>query len=380
MRQKIILACTATCISTSIYAQSKITIYGKIDASLTRANWSQGTSGIAGQGMSVAGGNLQRLDSNTGAGGNRLGFSAQEDLGAGLSAVALLENGFSTDTGAITNSGAFWGRQIYVGLKTQNWSLTAGRQYSTLDLVETALDPQANMFWGNIGGSVVGLSVSQIGSASSGTLGAITRADNSILLTGSSGPFKGQMMVAFGNETHSRAGQLFNPGVYYTSGPLMLAASYARYRQAVDNAANPLNPKWQSMWVLGGSYNFNFAKFYMGASHVSRANLATYTPSAQTAWNSMYGYWIGAAVPINPSSRFTMTVGGNNYKNVKKPNGKAWQIGAVYEYFLSKRTEVYISGGFRNNDEYSQSTFGSTLQTASTVTGYGIDYPTSPHI
>ena len=375
MRQ--VLTATAFALaSCGASAQSQVTLYGKVDASLTHARWTAGTTGPNYQGSKVSGDHQLRQDSNTGAGGNRLGFRVVDDLGAGLKAIAVLESGFSTDTGAITNNGLFWGRQIFVGLQSAHWSLTAGRQYSPMDLVETALDPQVNMFWGQIGGSVVGLNVSQIGTSASGTYGGITRADNSILWTGQQGPWKAQMMLAFGNENQDRAGEMFNPGIYYQQGPLLLAASYARYRQASDNAADASRPQWQSMWVAGGSYDFQWIKAFAGASHIDRARAATYTSAAQTVWDSMYGYWLGASMPVGAVSRLSITAAGNRYQNRAVPNGRAWQLGGVYEYFLSKRTELYVSAGLRNNDRNAQSSLSSTLQSASTATGYGMDYRT----
>lgn len=375
MRQ--ILTATALALAAQgANAQSQVTLYGKVDASLTHARWTDGTTGTNYQGSRVDGGNQVRLDSNTGAGGNRLGIRVTEQLPAGLKAIAVMENGFSTDTGAITNNGTFWGRQIFVGLQGSSWSLTAGRQYSPMDLVETALDAQANMFWGQIGGSVVGLSVSQIGTSASGTQGGITRADNSILWTSNHGPWKLQMMAALGNENEARSGQMINPGLYWQQGPVLLAASYARYRQASDNAADSCYPQWQSMWVAGGSYDFKWIKAYAGVSHIERAQASSYTSSAQTAWNSMYGYWLGASLPMGQTGRLSVTAAGNRYKNRAAPNGHAWQLGGVYEYFLSKRTELYLSAGLRNNDRNAQSSLSSTLQSASTATGYGMDYRT----
>jgi len=71
------------CIS---YAQSSVSIYGIVDAGLVRE--SGGPDGK----VTALGGGV--------ASGSRLGFRGKEDLGGGLSANFLLENGFNSDNGS----------------------------------------------------------------------------------------------------------------------------------------------------------------------------------------------------------------------------------------------------------------------------------------
>ena len=64
------------------------------------------------------------------ASGSRLGFKGKEDLGGGLSANFVIENGFNPDTGVAGQSGLLFGRQAYVGLYGNVGGVTLVRQYS----------------------------------------------------------------------------------------------------------------------------------------------------------------------------------------------------------------------------------------------------------
>ncbi|MDR7051248.1 putative porin [Duganella sp. 3397] len=98
-------------------AQSSVTIYGVADAGLVLERGG-------------AGGNVQALSSGV-ASASRIGFKGKEDLGGGLSASFVLENGNNIDTGAAGQGGLLFGRQAYVALSsTTLGAISAGRQYS----------------------------------------------------------------------------------------------------------------------------------------------------------------------------------------------------------------------------------------------------------
>ncbi|MEX3693272.1 porin [Paraburkholderia sp. BR14312] len=70
--------------------------------------------------------------SANGVAGSRWGVRVSEDLGDGLKALSVLENGFRVNNGILGQGGAMFGRQAFVGLTSANaGSLTFGRQYDT---------------------------------------------------------------------------------------------------------------------------------------------------------------------------------------------------------------------------------------------------------
>lgn len=98
-------------------AQSNVTIYGTVDTALVYTSNQKGASNTY-----LRTGNLAA---------SKLGFKGTEDLGGGTQALFLLENGFDTNTGALSSPGVLFNRQAYVGLSDTSYgTLTVGRQYT----------------------------------------------------------------------------------------------------------------------------------------------------------------------------------------------------------------------------------------------------------
>ena len=95
MQKKIIALAIAGLASTAAFAQSNVTIYGSVDYGYAYRNDARKVAG-APKGTADS---SSRVDSGQQA-GNRLGFKGVEDLGNGLKAVFLMEQGFNLDTGA----------------------------------------------------------------------------------------------------------------------------------------------------------------------------------------------------------------------------------------------------------------------------------------
>ena len=107
-------------------AQTSVTIYGVVDAGITRED-----NGVT---------TTNRLDSGNQS-GSRLGFKGNEDLGGGLSAQFLLEQGFNVDTGTLGQGGRMFGRQAYIGLTGNFGQLRLGRQKTVMYDALLAIDP-----------------------------------------------------------------------------------------------------------------------------------------------------------------------------------------------------------------------------------------------
>ncbi|HVP19182.1 MAG TPA: porin [Spirochaetia bacterium] len=63
--------------------------------------------------------------------GSRWGLRGTEDLGGGFKAIYALEGGVILPVGVIDQQGQLFGRQAWVGLKSDYGTLTFGRQYGT---------------------------------------------------------------------------------------------------------------------------------------------------------------------------------------------------------------------------------------------------------
>ncbi|MBN3786488.1 porin [Burkholderia sp. Ac-20353] len=110
-------------------AQSSVTLYGIISTGISYVSNQGGKSGVQ-----MVSGPLQN---------NRWGLRVSEDLGDGTSAMATLENGFNSSTGALGQGGRMFGRQAWVGLSDKKYgTLTAGRQYDMMWDYLDYLEPQ----------------------------------------------------------------------------------------------------------------------------------------------------------------------------------------------------------------------------------------------
>lgn len=134
MKRSLTVAALATVATTSVFAQSNVTIYGRLNASVERQKQVSivdlGEGGFATSEASVWA--LQNSAS-------RIGFKGTEDLGGGLKAGFQIEHGFDVDTGAAAST--FWGRQSEVNLSSTAWGMvrlgrfTSEAYFATADYV-----------------------------------------------------------------------------------------------------------------------------------------------------------------------------------------------------------------------------------------------------
>ena len=119
MKNTICSAVALTCglAASAAGAQTNVTIYGIVD------------SGVAYMtNVNAAGDNMFKMPSLTSSFPSRIGFRGTEDLGNGLQAFFVLENGLAMDTGTQQQGGRLFGRQANVGLKGSWGAITLGRQ------------------------------------------------------------------------------------------------------------------------------------------------------------------------------------------------------------------------------------------------------------
>ena len=118
-------------------AQSSVTLYGIVDAGVTyRSNERVGSAG-AYTGHSSVGHDRQPVR-------QPLGIKGSEDLGGGMRALFVLENGFDITNGTSGQGGRQFGRQAFVGLGSDRYgTVTLGRQYTSLDDFVSPVGPSS---------------------------------------------------------------------------------------------------------------------------------------------------------------------------------------------------------------------------------------------
>jgi len=353
-KKAIVAALALAAPALAVHAQGNVNIYGVLDLSIAYQH--------AGSGV-----NRKVMDSGVG-NGSRLGFRGTEDLGGGLAANFNMEMGIGADTGALQQGGLAWGRQLWVGLSTKEWSLSAGRHYSPLWQSLIYGDASGQTFWGN--SNLVGINLANAAVAGDGTHGAMSRINNSVLGTFTAGGFTGRLMVAAGDETTTSAGRLINPGFTYTVGPFGVSASYLRQKQGAKDIPAGASPDWQKAATVDLQYDFGVAKLTAGyfTYDPSERNL-TQTPTTTLKTSS---FNIGTVVPL-PSARLIAQVYSTRFDHIAgTPQGKATTLALTYDYSLSKRTFVY--GSYAHVSNNSNANLGLFSATASfAASGLGQD-------
>jgi predicted porin len=131
MKRTLVVAAISTLAAGAALAQSSITVYGRLNASMEYQD-NIGTDG-----------KQAVLQNNA----SRLGFKGSEDMGGGLKAIFLFEHRFNVDTGTVTNSdlsspfSGFWAGDSFVGLESASLGtfrmgrMTSAAYYATADYI-----------------------------------------------------------------------------------------------------------------------------------------------------------------------------------------------------------------------------------------------------
>ncbi|OXC76444.1 porin [Caballeronia sordidicola] len=328
------------------HAQSSVTLYGIVDAGLAYAN------NIGGHKLyETSAGNLQ---------GDRWGLRGTEDLGGGLKALFVLENGFNAFSGKLGQGGDEFGRQAYVGLSSQFGTVTLGRQYDSVVDYTGALE--------------VGSQWATFYAAHPGDLDNMNntnRVNNSIKYASAnySGITFGGLYSLGGVAGQFNRNQIFSAGLGYAQGPLVLGAGYfnvknPNYSFFGNNSSSSAtasnmtgsqvysgfaSAKTQQVLSAGGAYTFGPAT--VGATYSN----TQFKDLGQTA--------VAGARAVSGNAKFH-----NAELNFKYQLTPALLLGAAYDYtkaysianekihqgvlgadyFLSKRTDLYVDGIYQH--------------------------------
>jgi predicted porin len=359
--KKSLIALAALAAATGAFAQSSVTLFGIVDATVAR-----------GTGSATSKTQL----TNSGYNSSRLGFRGVEDLGGGMSASFWLEAGLNNDDGrgAATNTnnqasgaaisgiaggqGLTFNRRSTVSLSGGWGEVRLGRDYTPQFWNLTVFDP-----FGTNGVGTNQIQNSIITGVTS------TRASNGIgyFLPGNLGGIYGQVQYYMGeNNTGSVAhddGTGYGLRIGYAAGPLNIAAAASRtkYRTAgasgVSIGGVALNGDVHQN-NIGGQYDFGVAKL--------QAQFAADKNGGVKA----RGWLIGGLVPVGAGeirvaySQYEV----RNFANaaVNRPETKKLALGYVHN--LSKRTAVYATYARVRNDGFGALTASQALNGA---TGFG---------
>ncbi len=371
MNKKLIAALLGVAFAGVAQAQSSnVVLYGIVDGGI---RWDRTNAGTL---MSVDGG---------GASGSRLGVRGTEDLGAGLKANFVLEQGVDIsdstvpqgDTAGITptsprssTGGRFFGRVATVGLSGNFGNLRLGRDYSPHYSIWSAADP---------------FGAGTVGTTNNIAVGSVTRFDNGIFYDTPStlfAGFKGSLALRLGEPTTNNSaavptgstvvttpctvagvvttcrvtnvdpatglptvanipaaadngGNALSLGLSFANGPLYVGYGFNYIRNAADTGRTHSH-------TLAATFDFKFAKahgLYWRAKDNSPAT-ATFTPADANSWA------LGVTVPF-AGLNVMANYGRLDDRSANDFDARFWGLGATYA--VSRRTDFYTAAGRMNN-------------------------------
>jgi len=294
------LAFPAIILCTTAHAQSTVTLYGLIDAGLMYTNnvAKGGTQGALWQATS---GNIN---------GSRFGLRGSEDLGGGLKAIFVLENGFNVQNGRLGQNGREFGRQAYVGLaSTAYGAVTLGRQYDSLVDFVAPLSATAGTF-GDTGFAHP---------FDNDNLNHSVRMSNAVKYSSATySGFKFGALYAFSNNTDFAMNRAYSAGGSYTYGPINVAVGYLQINGsnstntsgAIDVAESTANGTGgfvlgaDRQWVFGAGVNYAFGPALVGFVFTRSVYQGTTSFNSVNGAMSFNNYELNAKYALTPAISF----------------------------------------------------------------------------
>jgi len=340
MNKKLLAIAILGSFGVAAHAQSSVTLYGVIDAGVSYVNHSKNAAGGSDK--------LFKYDDGV-AQGSRWGLRGSEDLGGGLKAIFLLENGFNSGNGTLGQGSREFGRQAYVGLAKDNvGSLTLGRQYTFSTDILGNYSTGGQTVAGNYAYHINDLD--QLTSSRIDNAVKFTSANYSGLTFGALYGFSNQAGAFTGSPGTSGSSSAYSFGVNYAAGPFGVGAAYTdiRFPSATSSA---LPSATASTAIAGVSVpgtihdlrTFGFGgRYSLGAATMWALYTNTrFVPITGTE-TTFDAYEIGGKYAFTTA----LTAGlGYTYMHAGDAVKGHWnQLDASVDYALSKRTDVYLLG------------------------------------
>ncbi|MGJ7536061.1 MULTISPECIES: porin [unclassified Variovorax] len=360
--KKSLVALAALAVAGVASAQSSVTLFGVVDASI---------SGYSSSSRDLRPTNLGSVKvsrtalANSGYNTSRLGFRGTEDLGGGLAASFWLEAPIANDDGA-TGLATFV-RRSTVSLSGGFGELRLGRDYTPTFWNDTVFDPfGTNGVGSNLINTANGFNAVTNGAKDTGGFGGnqnYSRASNSIgyFLPSNLGGFYGQVMYAFHENdkysnggftpkdsatSKSRAGRYIGGRFGYANGPLDVAVAYGnstvgdQYYAGTTDSVKTFN--------LGASYDFGPVKLFGELSRAKNSRDYEITPIAGGRPDvDLNGYLLGVTVPVGAglirASYSAVKYDYNLPVTANQRDPKANKLALGYVHNLSKRTALYAT-------------------------------------
>jgi predicted porin len=311
-------------------AQNNVTLYGILDEGLNFTTNQNGSHNYQ-----LSSGAVQ---------GSRWGAKGREDLGGGLAAVFNLENGYDISSGKFGQGGRIFGRQAYVGLDSNYGAVTLGRQYES---ISDFLTPYvANEIWGG----ALFVHANDVDNTNGGV-----RLDNAVKFKSKHiGGLTIGGVYSFGGQSGAFArDSAWSAGINYSGGNFGIGGAYLHVNSpstavfsSYANAAPYVNviygsylaaARSEDIYGAGASYSLGELQF-IGAytSTIFHGGESNHDVRFQN-FEASSGYFVRPDIFLVASYTFTNV---SNHATEEAPHYH--QLGLMADYFLSKRSDIYI--------------------------------------
>lgn len=246
-----------------------VQLYGILDTGVGYSHIDMDTSGVD---------DVDSFEMKSGVGsGSRWGLKGTEDLGNGLTVGFILENGFDSDDGSEDSTGVMFNRESSLFLEGSFGKLAFGRM-GALNSGQSS--------WSKVGMiNAFETSYGEFTAQASNVFSLAGQWDNMIAYeTPDFAGFKLFTQYGMGsndNENESSSNRFYSLGVTYNNGPF---AGYFAVDSINYKTAKFSKGEWpnngddidDSLTVtLGGSYDFDVVKIYLGAQYFDEVRLSS---------------------------------------------------------------------------------------------------------
>ena len=309
--KKSLIALAVLASSGAAMAQSSVTVYGRLDASV-------GSAKVGAPGAALRA-NTQMFNSNMTS--SRLGFRGTEDLGGGLKAIFGLESNIAVDAPSATTLGD---RAAFVGLSGGFGTIKLGRHDTSFDDIRDLM--VSSNVWDS---GVFATTESTVGTGGYNGVGNLgdygDRANNQVRYESPSfGGFSAGFSYGFDEQVAPAKRDVTAFNLRYKAGNLDVGYAYQENANEVAATNREFN-------TVAAAYNFGAFRVSGGWNQAkNKANLKADT------------YTVGVNVPVNA---LDFSLGYSTGKS--KQNGATTEKGSAFSagmtYALSKRTKAYAA-------------------------------------
>ena len=335
------LVALAALAATGAFAQSSVTLYGRIDAGLFNQKTEKKANGLAPSTNATVFDLAGAQNKKTGA---RLGVTGVEDLGGGLKAGFVIESKVNIDK----NNGGTFGdtRQANINLNGGFGTVVLGTYNNAFDDLRYAHSPNIGGIAGGDGFGGFGSSIGVPGSTTGATynVSAISeRSENGLgYSTPSFGGFKIRASVISrknNDDVQTPAGRKtngFGIAAGYDNGPLSVLGVIGVAKQADQPTGNQIAKI--NDFGFNVKYDFGVAVPYL-IFEQSKTNYGT-----GPTFIKGRGIEVGAKFPLGAFTPY-VTANFNKFTTdgTAKSKSTGFQVGTNYD--ISKRTSAYVALG-----------------------------------